>query len=84
MVMLWPYDVHGGVVNSCGVSQIDCLCNSRGELPNDHLNVTCLLEIWRSIYQRIFFYCFSIINIIDFKEDLRETVFLWSIDNDTE
>ena len=53
------------------------LCNSKGELPDDHRIVTCLLEMRRpgKIKEERVFRSFREINIVDFKDDLRKALF---------
>ena len=58
------------------------LCNSNGELPDDHRIVSCNLEIKRTggLKRETDFRAFRNINIVDFKKDIRGTCLSQSTD----
>ena len=62
------------------------LCNSKGELPDDHCIFTCLLEMRRpgKIKEERVFRFFREINIVDFKDDLRKSLFPHTVDESSE
>ena len=63
-------------MDSSGEVSAAGLCNSKGELPDDHHIITCKLNMRCSskIKEERVFRSFRDINIVDFKNDLRNTV----------
>ena len=67
------------VTRLLGIPEVSAagFCNSKGELPDDHWTVTCLLEMQTG---KSSFVCFFKVNIVDFKDDLQKTLFSQSAD----